>query len=180
MTDTAILVIELILLFISVSFLVEILQRRLGPDQLRRFIGGRPPVAALKGIVIGFVTPFCTYSAVPLLVGLRRAGVPPAGYIAFIAAAPVLDPILFGALWLITGPTVAITYATVTFAAAMTLALVAQHVGVEQIAKFFSPEQFGQQVFVECERSGAPFGKRGITLVHVCGDPADQQRLCEW
>lgn len=132
MTDTAILVIELILLFISVSFLVEILQRRLGPDQLRRFIGGRPPVAALKGIVIGFVTPFCTYSAVPLLVGLRRAGVPPAGYIAFIAAAPVLDPILFGALWLITGPTVAITYATVTFAAAMTLALVAQHVGVEQ------------------------------------------------
>ena len=132
MTDTAILVIELILLFISVSFLVEILQRRLGPDQLRRFIGGRPSVAALKGIVIGFVTPFCAYSAVPLLVGVRRAGVPPAGYIAFIAAAPVLDPILFGALWLITGPTVAITYATVTFAAAMTLALVAQHVGVEQ------------------------------------------------
>ncbi|MEM9463888.1 MAG: permease [Actinomycetota bacterium] len=132
MTDTAILVVELLILFVSVSFLVEILQRRLGPEQLRRWIGGRPPVAALKGIAIGFVTPFCTYSAVPLLVGLRRAGVPAAGYIAFIAAAPVLDPILFGALWLITGPTVAITYALVTFAAAMTLALVAQRVGVER------------------------------------------------
>ena len=132
MTDTLVLVAELVALFIGVSFLVEILQRRLGPEQLRRWIGGRPPVAALKGITIGFVTPFCTYSAVPLLVGLRRAGVPPAGYIAFIAAAPVLDPILFGALWLITGPTVAITYAIVTFAAAMTLALVAQAIGVER------------------------------------------------
>ncbi|MEM9200576.1 MAG: permease [Actinomycetota bacterium] len=132
MNDTIILVVELILLFIGVSFLVEVLQRRLGPEQLRRWIGGAPPVAALKGITIGFVTPFCTYSAVPLLVGLRRAGVAPAGYIAFIAAAPVLDPILFGALWLITGPTVAIIYAAVTFSAAMALALVAQRIGIER------------------------------------------------
>ena len=132
MRGTAILVVELLILFVSVSFLVEILQRRLGPEQLRRWIGGRPPVAALKGIAIGFVTPFCTYSAVPLLVGLRRAGVPPAGYIAFIAAAPVLDPILFGALWIITGSTVAVIYAAVTFTAAMALALVAQRIGVDR------------------------------------------------
>ena len=132
MNGTLILVLELLALFVGISFLVEILQRRLGPEQLRRWIGGRPPVAALKGVAIGFVTPFCTYSAVPLLVGLRRAGVPPAGYIAFIAAAPVLDPILFGALWLITGPTVAVIYAIVTFTAAMTLALIAEHIGVER------------------------------------------------
>ena len=98
MNGTVILVLELTALFIGVSFLVELFQRRLGPEQLRRFLGGRPVVAAVKGIAIGFVTPFCTYSAVPLLVGLRKAGVPPAGYVAFLAAAPVLDPILFGAL----------------------------------------------------------------------------------
>ena len=27
----------------------------------------------LKGIGLGFVTPFCTYSAVPMLLGLQRA-----------------------------------------------------------------------------------------------------------
>ncbi len=135
MNDTLFLVVELTALFIGVSFLVELFQRRLGPEQLRRFLGGRPAIAAVKGIAIGFVTPFCTYSAVPLLVGLRRAGVPPAGYVAFLAAAPVLDPILFGALWIIVGPTIAVTYVIITFLAAMTLALVAQRIGLERHLK---------------------------------------------
>ena len=132
MNGTVFLIVELALLFLSISFLVEILQRRLGPERLRAWIGGRPAVAATKGIAVGVITPFCTYSAIPLLVGLRRAGVEPAGYIAFISAAPVLDPILFGALWLIVGPTVAVLYATITFVAAFTVALVAQRIGVER------------------------------------------------
>jgi uncharacterized protein len=131
-TSTVVLLVELVVLFIGVSFLVEIMQRRFGPERIRRWMGGRPVVAALKGIVVGFVTPFCTYSAIPLLVGMRRAGVPPAGYVAFISAAPVLDPILFGALWLIVGPTVAVIYLVVTFVAALLLALTAQRLGVER------------------------------------------------
>lgn len=135
MTATAGLLIELVVLFLGVSFGVEILQRRLGPERLRSWIGGRPVVAALKGIVVGFITPFCTYSAIPLLVGMRRADIPPAGYVAFISAAPVLDPILFGALWLIVGPTVATLYLAVTFAAALTLSLVAQRRGIGRYLK---------------------------------------------
>lgn len=132
MIPTVVLLVELVALFLAVSFLVEILQRRFGPERMRRWMGGRPVVAALKGILVGFVTPFCTYSAIPLLVGMRRAGVPPAGYVAFISAAPVLDPVLFGALWLIVGPTVALVYFAVTFIAALLLALTAQRSGIEQ------------------------------------------------
>jgi len=132
MTGTAILVVELVLLFIGVSFAVEIVQRRFGPERIRSWMGGRPVVAALKGIAVGFVTPFCTYSAIPMLVGLRRAGVPPAGYIAFVAAAPVLDPILLGALVIIAGPTIAVSYVVVTFSAALLLALGAQWIRVER------------------------------------------------
>lgn len=133
--STVVLLVELVVLFVGVSFLIDLLQRRFGPERLRRWMGGRPVVAALKGIVVGFVTPFCTYSAIPLLVGMRRAGVPPAGYVAFISAAPVLDPVLFGALWLIVGPTVAVVYVVVTFIAALLLALTAQRVGVERHLK---------------------------------------------
>jgi hypothetical protein len=135
MPSTAILVVELVVLFLGVAFAVEVLQRRLGPERLQTWMGGRPVVAALKGIAVGFVTPFCTYSAVPLLIGLRRAGVPTAGYVAFIVAAPVLDPVLFGALVLIVGIEVALAYLAIAFAAAMTLALVAQHVGIEHRLK---------------------------------------------
>ncbi len=135
MISTVVLLTELLVLFIGVSFLVEILQRRFGPDRLQRWMGGHPVAAALKGMAIGFVTPFCTYSAIPLLVGMRRAGVPPAGYVAFLSAAPVLDPILFGALWLIVGPTVAFTYFAITSIAALVLALSTQQLGIERHLK---------------------------------------------
>jgi uncharacterized membrane protein YraQ (UPF0718 family) len=134
-TDTAILLVELAVLFFSVAFLVHVSQRWLGEDRLRRWMGGRPVVAALKGIGVGFITPFCTYSAIPLFLGLRRAGVSPAGYTAFIVAAPVLDPVLFGALVLIVGVQPALIYVAVAFAAAMSLALAAQKFDISRFMK---------------------------------------------
>lgn len=133
--DTTILIVELVALFFAVAFVVHISQRWLGEDRLRRYMGGPPVVAALKGIGVGFITPFCTYSAIPMLLGLRRAGVSPAGYVAFIVAAPVLDPILFGALVLIVGLQAALVYVVVAFSAAMTLALVAQRLDVSRFMK---------------------------------------------
>lgn len=130
-TDTAWLLAELVALFFGVAFGIQLIQRRLGRERLRSWMGGSPVTSALKGVAIGFVTPFCTYSAIPMLVGLRQAGVPPAGYVAFIAAAPVLDPVLFGALVLIVGPAAALLYAVIAFTGAMTLALVAQRSDIE-------------------------------------------------
>ena len=76
---------ELLVLFLGVSFGLALLRRRLGDDRLRSLMGASPIKAALRGIMIGFITPFCTYSAIPVLVSLRQAGVPPAGYVAFIS-----------------------------------------------------------------------------------------------
>jgi uncharacterized membrane protein YraQ (UPF0718 family) len=134
-TDTALLLAELTILFFSVAFLVHISQRWLGEERMRRWMGGSPIVAALKGIGVGFITPFCTYSAIPMFLGLRRAGVSPAGYTAFIVAAPVLDPVLFGALVLIVGIQPALMYVAVAFTGAMGLALLAQKFDVSRFMK---------------------------------------------
>ncbi|MDH3300351.1 MAG: permease [Acidimicrobiia bacterium] len=131
MIHAAWLLVELLVLLLAVSFTIHLVQRRFGPERVRRWMGGAPVVAALKGIAVGFVTPFCTYSAIPMLVGLRQAGVPAAGYVAFVSAAPVLDPVLFGALVIIVGLPAASLYMAVAFLGAITLALVAQHLGVE-------------------------------------------------
>jgi uncharacterized membrane protein YraQ (UPF0718 family) len=130
--STLLLAVELVGLIIGVTFLVQLAQRRLGPERILSIMGGRPFIAALKGIAIGFATPFCTYSAIPMLIGLRQAKVPPAGYVAFIVAAPVLDPILFGALSVIIGFEAAIIYMVIAFTAAMVLAMTAQAVGIEK------------------------------------------------
>ncbi len=133
--DTLWLLAELVALFFGVTFAIHLLQRRVGSDRLRAWMGGTPLLSALKGIAVGFVTPFCTYSAIPMLIGLRQAGVPPAGYVAFVSAAPVLDPVLFGALIVIVGFEAALIYAAVAFTAALALALTAQRVGIERHLK---------------------------------------------
>lgn len=124
LTGTAVLVAEMVALLLGVTFGVTLLQRRLGDETIRRWMGGPPRRAALKGIALGFVTPFCTYSAIPVLVGMRQAGVRPAGYAAFIFAAPVVDPVLVGVLALIVGPAGAGLYVAAAFAAAFLLALI--------------------------------------------------------
>lgn len=129
--DTVTLAVELVALFFAVAFGVQLAQRRVGSDRLQSWLGGPPLVAALKGIAIGFITPFCTFSAVPLLIGLRQAQVRTAGYVAFIIAAPVLDPVLFGALALIAGIPAALIYTGVAFAAACALALLADTAGID-------------------------------------------------
>lgn len=137
--DALVLFAELFLLFVAVTFGLNLLRRRVGDERLRTLMGASPVGAALRGIGVGFITPFCTYSAIPVLVSLRRAGVSPAGYAAFIVAAPVLDPILFGALVIIVGIPAAIIYLVVVFAASMGLALLAERVNLERFMKPLSP-----------------------------------------
>ncbi len=130
--DTIILIIEIGVLFFAVTVAVQLFQARFGADRLRSWMGGRPLTSALKGIGLGFVTPFCTFTAIPMLVGLRQARVPPAGYVAFIIAAPILDPVLFGALAIIAGLNAALTYSFVAFGAAIGLALLAENRHIER------------------------------------------------
>ena len=170
--DTLILIGELLVLFFGVAFLVHISQSWLGEDRLRRWMGGRPVTSALKGIAVGFVTPFCTYSAIPMLLGLRRVGVAPAGYVAFIVAAPVLDPILFGALVLIVGWTAAAIYAAVAFSAAMGLALLAQRIDIERYLKPVAAAGVGlhsRRVPAMAIAAGPPLDEAGVCDDNACG-----------
>ncbi len=54
---------------------------------------------------------------------------------------------------------------------------VGEHAGVEQLAQLLGAEQVGEQVAVERQRRRPPLGERGVALVHVGGDPVEQQAL---
>ncbi len=183
--DSAILLAELVALFFGVTFAVYLVQRRLGSERLRAWMGGSPVASAVKGIGIGFVTPFCTYSAIPMLIGLRQARVPPAGYVAFITAAPVLDPVMLGALILIVGPWAAALYVAVAFSAALGLALLAQRSNIESLLK---PLPVGPPALAGgAARSTVAMPSEVVTAAHMAesqtpipalgeatdGDPAD-------
>lgn len=121
---------ELVVLFLVVATVVAVAARRLGIQRLRRLLGGGRVTAAVKGIVLGFVTPFCTYSAIPVLVAMLDAGVRTSAWVGFLLAAPVLDPLIFVAIVVIFGPSAAVLYAVATFAGALLTAVAADVVGV--------------------------------------------------
>ncbi len=56
---------------------------------------------------------------------------------------------------------------------------VGEHGRVEQLAQLLGAEQVAQQVAVERQGRGAALGQRGVALVHVRGDPVEQQALGE-
>ena len=58
LSGAALLVAEMVALFLGVTLAVTLLQRRLGDAAIRRWMGGPPRRAALKGIAVGFVTLF--------------------------------------------------------------------------------------------------------------------------
>jgi hypothetical protein len=52
---------------------------------------------------------------------------------------------------------------------------VGQHPRIEQLAELFGTEQVAQQVAVERQCRRPPLGEWGVALVHVGGDPVEQQ-----
>lgn len=123
---------ELVVLFLGVSFVVTLLTRWVGLDRVGEWMGGGLFVSAGKGMALGFATPFCTYSAIPVLVGLRQAGVRVAAAVGFLLAAPVLDPLLFAAFAVLFSPSMALIYSGVTLGGVLGVAVGADAAGLDE------------------------------------------------
>jgi uncharacterized membrane protein YraQ (UPF0718 family) len=81
-------------LLLAVVFTLSMVQSYLGADRIRRLLGSpRSPLAAVGGAMVGAVTPFCSCSAVPVFIGLVKAGAPAAGVFAFLTASPLINEI---------------------------------------------------------------------------------------
>lgn len=126
----AVLLGELLVLFLVVATGVALAARRLGLQRLRRLLGGNRTAGALKGIALGFATPFCTYSAIPVLAAMLDAGVRTSTWLAFLLAAPLLDPLIAVAMGVIFGPRAVLAYAAATFVAILVAATVADGAGL--------------------------------------------------
>ena len=70
------LVTELAVLFIGISLLVGLLQEYIPATTIRRVLTGRKGQGNILGAALGAVTPFCSCSTIPVMVGLLNAGAP--------------------------------------------------------------------------------------------------------
>ena len=116
---------ELFALFIGISFLVALLQVYVSKERIKRLLTRPHKVTnALLGAALGAVTPFCSCSTIPVLVGLFRSGAPFSGAISFLLTSPVLNPAILALLLVFFGPVPTAVYAVLAFAFAVVAGLV--------------------------------------------------------
>jgi len=127
---------ELVALFLVLSFLVGLLQAWLPEEKVRSlFKRQRPITGYLVGAGLGAVTPFCSYSTIPVLAGLLRSGVPFGPTMAFLFASPLLDPVVLGVLVFLIGVEGTVAYAILTFSASILIGALFASLGLEKDVK---------------------------------------------
>jgi hypothetical protein len=132
----AVISVELILIFVVVSFFIGLLMEYLPPNRIRDFLSNRLAwMQYVLGALLGAATPFCSCSTVPITAGLLRSGVPFGPTMAFLFSSPVLNPVIIALLLSLFGYRTTLIYAAVTFFGAMAAAVILSKLGMETQVK---------------------------------------------
>jgi hypothetical protein len=122
--------VELIVLFIGVTFLVGLIQEYVPDETIKRALGGRHKIlGSILAAGFGALTPFCSCSTIPMLLGMLNAGVPFASAMAFLFASPLLNPVIISLFVILMGWKITALYFAVTFVGAVTIGLLLDALG---------------------------------------------------
>lgn len=103
---------KVLLLLTLVVFVVTFLQTFVSPTKVRNALSNRASwTGNAMGALFGVITPFCSCSAVPLFIGLLRAGVPLGVTFSFLVSAPMVNEVALGLLFALFGWKIALLYA---------------------------------------------------------------------
>ena len=104
---------KILLLLSGMVFVISIIRTFFSPERTRALLGGkREGVGNILGALLGFVTPFCSCSAVPLFIGFVEAGIPLGVTFSFLIAAPTINEIAVVMLLGLFGWKIAALYVT--------------------------------------------------------------------
>lgn len=127
---------ELFLLFVGITFLVGLLQAYIPEERIRSVLAGRRQgVGNVIGAGFGALTPFCSCSTIPILLGLLDVGVPFGVCMSFLLASPLLNPVILALLVALVGVVPTAIYAAFTFTAAVVLGWLLGRFGYERYVR---------------------------------------------
>ncbi|MCX7569960.1 permease [Tumebacillus sp. DT12] len=127
---------ELFVLFIAISFLINLLQVYIPYEKLEKYMSGRnTPLAAALAIVLAFITPFCSCSTIPVIVNMLSRKMRFGIVMVFLFASPVLDPTIITLMAVILGVKVAVVYTVITTVLSIIIGFTLERFGFESAVK---------------------------------------------
>ncbi|WP_455920234.1 permease [Priestia megaterium] len=107
---------NLLVLFLGISFFISFIQAYVPFEKVERWMGSKNPfLGNLAGALLGFITPFCSCSTIPLLVTMLNRNVPFQTVMTYLFTSPLLDPWILGLMGYIYGVKVTAIYTVTTF-----------------------------------------------------------------
>ncbi|MGJ7921736.1 permease [Neobacillus sp. LXY-4] len=106
---------ELTLLFFIISFVISLLQGLIPYEKMERYLfNSNKIVGASVAILLAFITPFCSCSTIPIVVGMLQKKMRFGYVMIFLFASPVLDPTILTLMGALMGWKVAAIYTLLT------------------------------------------------------------------
>lgn len=160
---------ELTVLFLAISFLVAIINIKLPAEKIQRLLGGKKGRGYLTAAGLGAVTPFCSCSTIPMLIGLlnARAGFGPT--MTFLFTSPLLNPIVIALFIPVLGMQVTIAYAGLALVTSISAGVLLQHFNFD---RYIRPEMLKHRVG-SCD-TGCTTGSTAVVKTSCCeASPAE-------
>lgn len=129
------LFVELTLLFLAISYLVSVINQKLPADKIQALLGGKKGRGYITAAGLGAITPFCSCSTIPMLIGLlkARAGFGPT--ITFLFTSPLLNPIVIALFVPILGFKITLLYASLALVVSVLAGVLLQALGFDRFIK---------------------------------------------
>lgn len=107
---------NLFVLFLGISFFINFIQAYVPMEKLEKWMFSKNRfLGNLAGALLGFITPFCSCSTIPLLVTMLNRNIPFQTVMTYLFTSPLLDPWILGLMAYIYGMKVTIIYTVTTF-----------------------------------------------------------------
>ena len=144
MTDTLLrsgqffltILVELIPLFLIVTFLSGLALEYISPEKLRQGLSGRKGIVGQTAAMgLGWVTPFCSCSTIPILASMVKAGIPIGIMTTFLYASPYPVEIALPILAPLFGVPTAAAFMIAGGAIALTMGVVVERLGWQRQVK---------------------------------------------
>lgn len=127
---------ELTLLFIGISFLINLLQGFIPYKKMEQLMEkSHPLVSAFVALGFAFITPFCSCSTIPVVVNLLNKKVRFGIVMIFLFSSPVLDPTIITLMTAVLGVKVAFAYTVITSILSVIIGFTLEKFGFEEQIK---------------------------------------------